>query len=207
MSASRPAIGLVRTCQWSYALPNRSPLRVPSNRRCPHVPSPSIRVQRRALPSSSSCLLATAVPASAAGPGVRGDHDASPPFEVTVGQPIAYVVTVTNNTNNVLNRVQRETTSPAAARSICTTILSYTGSPSSCSQHGAASCVFDNLPSGATATAVSSYYQAPATPGELHLHERCPTSTATRRMPNATHNDTVEALITTDRDQRRQVST
>ena len=55
--------------------------------------------------------------------------------------------------------------------------------------------MFDNLPSGATARAVF-VFQAPATPGTFTFTALSDFDGDTSN-PNATHNDTVEALITT----------
>jgi hypothetical protein len=131
-------------------------------------------------------LLAIAVPASAAGPGVVVTTTASP-VQVTVNQPIAYVITVTNNTNNTLKY--------AGISGETSLELDYILSdPASCSQSGP-SCVFDNLPSGATARAVF-VFEAPATPGTFTFTALSDFDGDTSN-PNATHNDTVEALITT----------
>ena len=133
-------------------------------------------------------LLASAVPASAAGPGVVVTTTASP-VQVTVGRPIAYVITVTNNTNNVLKYagISGET-SPVE--------LDYILSdPATCSQSGP-SCVFDNLPAGATATAVF-VFEAPAVPGSFNFTALSDFDGDTTN-PNATHNDTIEGVVQTN---------
>jgi hypothetical protein len=109
------------------------------------------------------------------------------PVQVTVGMPIAYVVSVTNNTNNALKYAGISGETSLELDYILT-------DPSSCSQDEAF-CVFDNLASGATATAVF-VYEAPSTPGTFTFTALSDFDGDTSN-PNATHNDTVEALITT----------
>ena len=131
-------------------------------------------------------LLATAVPASAAGPGVVVDPTASP-VQVTVGMPIAYVIRVTNNTNNTLKY--------AGISGETSVDLDYILSdPATCSQSGP-SCVFDNLPAGATATAVF-VFEAPAVPGSFNFTALSDFDGDTTN-PNATHNYTIEGVIQT----------
>ena len=146
-------------------------------------------------------LLATAVPASAAGPDVVVETAASP-VRVTVGLPVAYVITVTNNTNNTLKyaAVSGETTNidgtPLNLTYIHTEHLTYVpGDPVSCSQSGP-SCVFDSLPSGATETAVF-VFRAPALPTTFNFTALSDFDGDTSN-PSAAHNDTVEDVIVTN---------
>lgn len=102
-------------------------------------------------------LLAVAalpVPVAAASPKVTVSTVASP-FEVTVGLPIAYDVTLTNGSNNTL-KYARLTGQPSIE-------LEYLGSAGAGCSSSTPTCVLDGLPSGATAK-VTFYYLAPSTP-------------------------------------------
>jgi hypothetical protein len=104
-------------------------------------------------------LSSIAMPASAVGPGVVVATTASP-LNVTVDLPIAYVVKVTNDTNNTLKFVQ-------VAGEISPEIQylgALPGAPA-CSQV-AATCDFSGLAKGATAQAIF-YFKAPSAPTTL----------------------------------------
>jgi hypothetical protein len=104
-------------------------------------------------------LSSIAMPASAVGPGVVVATTASP-LNVTVDLPIAYVVKVTNNTNNTLKFVQvAGETSPGIQY-----LGALPGAPA-CSQV-AATCDFSGLAKGATAQAIF-YFKAPSVPTTL----------------------------------------
>jgi hypothetical protein len=116
------------------------------------------------------------------------------PVQVTIGRPIAYVITVTNNTNNTLKYagLSGETTNADGSPLDLTYIHSE---PATCSQTGP-SCVFDNLPSGATRTAVF-VFRAPAQPTTFTFSALSDFDGDTSN-PNAAHNDTVEEVIQTN---------
>ena len=99
------------------------------------------------------------MPASAVGPGVVVATTASP-LNVTVNLPIAYVVKVTNNTNNTLKFVQ-----VAGEVSQAIQYLGALPGAPACSQV-APTCDFSGLAKGATAQAIF-YFKAPSAPTTL----------------------------------------
>lgn len=104
-------------------------------------------------------LSSIAMPASAVGPGVIVATTASP-LNVTVDLPIAYVVKVTNNTNNTLKFVQ-----VAGEPSQAIQYLGALPAAPACSQV-APTCDFSGLAKGATAQAIF-YFKAPSAPTTL----------------------------------------
>jgi hypothetical protein len=114
------------------------------------------RAWRAALrPILAAAFVAAVLPAPAAGvsPSVTVTTDASP-FQVTVGRPIAYDVTITNGSNSAL-KYARVTGQPSIA-------LQYLGSTGPGCSSTTPTCVLDGLPSGSAAT-VTFYFLAPAT--------------------------------------------
>lgn len=154
-------------------------------------PRASRRLTRPAL--ATIFVLASAMPAMAASPSIVVTTVASP-VRVTVGLPIAYVITVTNGTNNALKYAGISgQTSVTDQTSVLPTFL-FSEPSASCSQ-SEPSCVFDNLASGAAATATF-VFRAPATPGTFNFTALSDFDGDTTN-PNATHNDTVEKVIQT----------
>jgi hypothetical protein len=100
--------------------------------------------------------LTSVMPAAAVPPGVTLTTAASP-FEVTVNLPVAYVVKVTNGSNNALKY--------ALVSGEISPEFSYLGAhpASSCSQL-VPTCDLSGLPSGASAQVIF-YFLAPSAPG------------------------------------------
>lgn len=135
----------------------------------------------------ASLLLTLAAPAGAASPDVTVTTSASP-LQVTVGLPIAYVVNVTNNSNNTLKYVQLSgQTSPS---------LTYLGAvPSPACLQTAPTCDFSGLGSGQVAQAIL-FYQAPAQPTSVTFTAFANFDGQTT-MPPASYQNTVSAPVET----------
>ena len=170
---------------------SRSPLRVPSNRRCPHVPSPSIRSNGARCPRPHPSCLPPPCPASAAGPGVRRDHDriAGPGHRRSSRSPTS--ITVTNKAQQrpqVRGHQRSRRRTPTAAtlhsrRSSCAT-------RPRAARRSHPAC-FDQ-PAQRRHRAPRSSTSGLPRPGRwTSPSRRCPTATATRRIRMPRHNDTV----------------
>ena len=135
-------------------------------------------------------LLASTIPVAAASPSVHIDSAASP-VGVTVGQPIAYVIDITNMTTNTLNFV-----SLADSFAPATPAFKYLGAslPSpTCSQPPAteAVCDFGQLAGGVSPPQVTLYYLAPlvAEQSEFVFTATATVGEGTSDNGNASHTD------------------
>ena len=145
---------------------------------------------RRAASATLALMitLAIAMPVAGADPMVAVTTTSSP-TSVTVGLPVAYPITVTNNSKNTLNHVTL-TGSPSIA-------LTYLGAiPTSACSQTVAMCDFGQMGSGAAASATF-YYRAPTTPGSFVFTATAHVGEGAGDNPGASHQDTFSTPIST----------
>src|SRR5918995_4820374 len=119
--------------------------------------SPMSRLFTRRAASATLALITTlviALPVGAASPMVTVTTTSSP-TEVTVGYPVAYPITVTNNSKNVLNHV-------TLTGSLSITLEYLGATPISACSQSVAFCDFGQLGAPGSASATF-YYRAPST--------------------------------------------
>ena len=140
----------------------------------------------------AAVLLSSLVsPTLSASPAVTVVTNASP-FEVTVGLPVAYVVRVTNGTNNTLKYVSvRGMPSIALPEYFGASLPAPT-----CSQTEPI-CDFSGLPSGESRQ-VLFYYLAPASPTSFTFSALANFDGQTSTNPNANYQHTVSEPVTTN---------
>lgn len=132
-------------------------------------------------------LIASLGPVAAVSPSVTITTAASP-FEVTVNLPIAYVVSVTNGSNNALKNLRISGTTSVP--------LTYLGAaPAAACSQSLATCLFNGLAAGQTAQAIF-YFQAPAAAGSFDFTALANFDGQTTESP-AAYQNTLNSVVHT----------